>query len=234
MTQTISVPRHLNGPLDSGNGGYASGILAGFLDGPAEISLRAPVPLDTPLDVVRGGDSVRLVDGETLVVEGHPAPDFDIEVPTRVTVEDAREAATRYRGLEDGPFAHCFVCGRARDDSFEVFAGSVEGRDMVATTWTPTAATADEEGLVRPEFIWAALDCPTYFALYSARDPLPVSFLARQTGRIDHEVVAGEEHVVMAWPLELDGRKHNAGIALLSASGDVLAKAHALLIQARD
>lgn len=234
MPQTVSVPSHLNGPLESGNGGYASGILAGFLEGPAEVSLRAPVPLDKPLDLLRDGDVVRLVDGDTLIAEAHPAPGFDIDVPAPVTVPEAREAATRYRGLADGPFSHCFVCGRARDDSFEVFAGSVEGRDVVATTWTPTVETADENGLVRPEFIWAALDCPTYFALYAGRETLPVSFLARQTGRIDREVVAGEEHVVMAWPLELDGRKHNAGIALRSARGDVLAVAHALLIQARD
>ena len=52
---------------------------------------------------------------------------------------------------------------------------------MVATTWTPTPDTADDDGLVRPEFIWAVLDCPTYFALYAGRETLPVSFLARQT-----------------------------------------------------
>ena len=38
----------------------------------------------------------------------------------------------------------------------------------------------------------------------------------------------------MAWPLELDGRKHHAGIALLSSGGETLAVARALLIEARD
>ena len=44
---------------------------------------------------------------------------------------------------------------------------------------------------------------------------------------------AGEEHVVMAWPIERDGRKHHAGAAVLSADGDVLAVARALLIAPR-
>jgi len=99
---------------------------------------------------------------------------------------------------------------------------------MVASTWTPPASTADEAGNVRPEFIWAALDCPTYFALYP--DSLPMSFLARMSARIDASAVAGEEHVVVAWPIERDGRKHHAGSAVLSAQGEPLATAHALLI----
>ncbi len=231
---TVNIPRRFNGPQDSGNGGYAAGIVAGFLGEAAEVSLRAPVPLERDLAVLRDDGSVRLLDGETLIAEGRSRPDFHLEVPPPVSLEQARDACTRYRGPEDGLFSHCFVCGRARDDSYGVYAGNVDGRDVVATPWTPAPETAGENGLVRPEFIWAALDCPTYFALYATWETLPLSFLAQLTGRIEDEVVPGEEHVVMAWPLELDGRKHTAGIALLSADGKVLAVAHALLIQARD
>lgn len=233
LSRSLLIPPHLNGPLDSGNGGYAAGLVAGLIDGAAEVTLRAPVPLDRELEIRREDEGVSLLDGETLVAEGRAAPDFELEVPLPVGIEEAREAATRYRGLSDGPFSRCFVCGRARDDSFEVFAGAVEGRDVVATTWTPRPETADGDGRVLPEFVWAALDCPTYFALYAGRETLPVSFLARQTARIDQEVAAGEEHVLMAWPLDLDGRKHHAGIALLSSEGQRLAAARALLIEAR-
>jgi hypothetical protein len=76
------------------------------------------------------------------------------------------------------------------------------------------------------------LDCPTYFALYRDGE-LPLSFLARLTARIKGPVTAGDEHVVIAWPIEFDGRKHHAGSAVLDADGEVLAVAHALLIQAR-
>jgi hypothetical protein len=86
---------------------------------------------------------------------------------------------------------------------------------------------------VRPEFIWAVLDCPTYFASYTTGE-FTVSLLARMAARIDASVVAGEEHVVIAWPLETDGRKRHAASAVLSADGRPLAVARALWIQPRD
>jgi hypothetical protein len=86
---------------------------------------------------------------------------------------------------------------------------------------------------VLPEFLWAVMDCPTYFAVYPG-DELPMSFLGRMSARVDGPVAAGEEHVVMAWPLETDGRKRHAGAAVLSADGEPLAVAHALMIEPRE
>jgi hypothetical protein len=234
VSESLSIPRRFNGPLEGGNGGYCSGVVAGFLEGAAEVSLRRPVPLDTPLDVVREDDgSVRVLDGEALVVEARSAPELEVEVPAPVSPHEARLAAGRYRGLSDGLFSRCFVCGRAREDAFGVFAGAVEGRQLVASPWTPPSWTADAAGRVLPEFVWAVLDCPTYFALYMNGE-LPISVLARLTARIDAPVVAGEEHVVIAWPIETDGRKRHAGSAVLSPDGEALAVARALLIEPRE
>jgi hypothetical protein len=61
-----------------------------------------------------------------------------------------------------------------------------------------------------------------------------MSVLARLTARIDAPVVASEEHVVIAWPIDKDGRKHHAGSAVLSPGGDTLAVAQALMIELRD
>jgi hypothetical protein len=232
MAETVIIPSRFNGPLDSGNGGYCAGVAAGFLDGAAEASLRRPVPLDTPLDVVREEGAAALVDGDVPVVEAHSVPGIDLDVPAPVAPHEAREASQRYRAPQDGVFSRCFVCGRARDDAFGVFAGAVEGRDVVASSWTPPAWTLDDGGACRPEFVWAVLDCPTYFALYSSGD-LPLSVLGRLTARIDAPIVAGTEHVVIAWPIEIDGRKHHAGSAVLSAAGETLAVARALLIAPR-
>ena len=227
------IPSTFNGPLDSGQGGYSAGAVAAFVDGPAAVSLRRPVPLGTPLDVVRDGDgSVRVLDGDELVLDGRPAPALEIDVPEPVSVEAAREATSRYRGDTDGIFSRCFVCGRAREDSFHVFAGEVPGRGVVASPWTPPDWAADQAGHVRPEFLWAALDCPATFSLGLAADPGP-AMLASMTARIDAPVPAGSEHVVIGWPLEADGRKHHAGAAVLSAGGAVLAAARALLIAPR-
>jgi hypothetical protein len=149
-----------------------------------------------------------------------------------VSPHEARLAAAGYRGRSDGLFSRCFVCGRAREDAFGVFAGAAEGRQLVASPWTPPSWTAGAAGRVLPEFVWAVLDCPTYFALYMNGE-LPMSVLARLTARIDAPVLAGEEHVVIAWPIEVDGRKHHAGSAVLSAEGKPLAVARALLIEPR-
>jgi hypothetical protein len=234
VAESVSIPRRFNGPLESGHGGYCSGAIASLLDGAAQVSLRRPVPLDTPLDVTREGDgSVHVLDGVTLVIEGRSAPEFEVEVPAPVSPHEARAAARGYRGRSDGLFSRCFVCGRAREDAFGVFAGGVDGRQLVASPWTPPPWTADAAGRVLPEFVWAVLDCPTYFALYRNGE-LPLSVLAQLTARIDGPVTAGEEHVVIAWPMEADGRKRYAGSAVLSSDGEALAVARALLIEPRE
>jgi hypothetical protein len=233
VPESVEIPSRFNGPLESGNGGYCSGVFAGFLGGVAEVSLRRPTPLDRPLEVARESDgSLRVLDGETLVADARSAPGFDGEVPAPVTTAQARSAAARYRGLADGGFSRCFVCGRARPDALGVFAGAVEGRELVASPWTPPSWTADAAGHVLPEFIWAVLDCPTYFASYMTGE-LKISVLARFTARIDAPITAGEEHVVVGWPIATDGRKRHAGSAVLSPDGDPLAVAHALLIEPR-
>ena len=233
MPASITIPARLNGPLENGNGGYSAGILAGFLEGAAEVRLRRPVPLDRELVVEQPAPSRALaLDGEDLIMEGRSVEAPDVQPPDPVSPEEARTASRRYRGLAEGTFSRCFVCGRAREDAFGVFAGAVDGRAVVASPWMPPAWTADESGVVRPEFVWAVLDCPTYFALYQEGD-LPMSVLAQITGEVRNPVRSGVEHVVIAWPIGIDGRKGHAGSAVLSADGEVLALARALLIELR-
>lgn len=191
------------------------------------------MPLDSPLDVVREEEgSVHLLCGEALIAEAHSRTEVQVEVPAPVSPREARVAATRYRGPAEGIFSRCFVCGRAREDAFGVFAGTVEGRQLVASPWTPPSWTGDAAGRVRPEFVWAVLDCPTYFALYTG-EASPQSVLGRFTACVDAQIAVGEEYVVIAWPIEVDGRKRHAGSAVLSADGATLAVARALLIEPR-
>jgi hypothetical protein len=234
VSQTISVPGRFNGPLTSGHGGYSSAVFARFVEGQAEVSLRSPVPLDTELDVISENDgSIRVLDRETLIAEATPVAELDLEVPAPVSVAQAELASAGYLGKPDDIFGRCFVCGRGREDALGVFAGAVEGRELVASPWTPPDWTANADERVFPEFIWAVLDCPTYFAVYTDGE-LPMSFLGRMAARIDAPVIAGEEHVVIAWPLGTDGRKRHAGAAVLSADGIPLAVARALMIEPRE
>jgi hypothetical protein len=74
LLPSVCIPSRFNGPLDSGNGGYCAGVLAGSLDGPADVSLRHLVPLDMVRD---GNGSARMLDGETLIAEAREAAEFE-------------------------------------------------------------------------------------------------------------------------------------------------------------
>jgi hypothetical protein len=50
MKEQLRVDRRFCGPPNSGNGGYTCGLVANFIDGPAEVILRRPPPLNRQLN----------------------------------------------------------------------------------------------------------------------------------------------------------------------------------------
>ena len=75
MTGSLVIAPRFCGPPDSGNGGYVCGLIAGYLDGPAEVTLRRPPPLETPLAVeCDDHGSARVLDGQTLIAEATRSP----------------------------------------------------------------------------------------------------------------------------------------------------------------
>jgi hypothetical protein len=54
VSDPIVIDRRFRGPPESGNGGYTCGLVAGRVDGPAEVTLRLPPPLEEPLTVASG------------------------------------------------------------------------------------------------------------------------------------------------------------------------------------
>jgi hypothetical protein len=203
------------------------------------------------VDPARGGGGEgqrRSEDGTSLIAEATAARAFDVagrlvieavvapplaawDAPP-VSLDAARAATERFVAPGDGTFDHCFVCGRARHDGFCVFPGPVAGTDLVAAPWTPPDWAADADGAVRPEFVWAALDCPGYFAVHGT-EPI-VAFLARQQSQIIAPPRAGVEHVVVGRPLGRSGRKGFAATAILDPAGAVLAHSEQLLIVPRE
>ncbi len=105
-----------------------------------------------------------LRDGEVIVADARPVP-LELDPPAPVALSDAQTASLR-SGFARHPFPMCFGCGPEREpgDGLRLFPGSVTGRNVIACPWRPNAALANENGLVRTEFVWAALDCPTAFA----------------------------------------------------------------------
>jgi len=101
------------------------------------------------------------------------------------------------------------------------------GRPVWAAPWTPDPSVADAGGKVRPEVVWAALDCPSGIAAAEAANlgAGTAILLGRMTASLDVLPVAGDQCLVIAWPGGHDGRKLPAGSALLGPGGQVLAVA---------
>jgi hypothetical protein len=221
MPETITIDRRYCGPPESGNGGYVCGLVAGLLDSAAEVTLRLPPPLERPLDVTRTDGGVDLRDGDAVVAMGVPVT-VDIEVPEPVTLAEAQAASERYPAFESHAFPTCFVCGpqRAPGDGLRIFPGAVAGRQAVAAPWVPDASVC-EGGVARAEIVWAALDCPSGFAVLDFSKEAAV--LGRQAARLLAPVQEGRRHAVTGWPLGEEGRNRFAGSALFDEDGSLVA-----------
>jgi hypothetical protein len=110
------------------------------------------------------GERLLLLDNDVVVAEAEPSS-VDLQPPLTVSLGQAEAAVAGYAGFTRHVFPTCFVCGPEREpgDGLRVFAGPVDGTAVVAAPWTPAAEFASDDGTVRPEIVWAALDCPTAF-----------------------------------------------------------------------
>ena len=212
--ENITIDRRYRGPTQSANGGYAAGRLAAFVDGPAEVTLRLPPPLDRPLAVAADDGRVLLLDGEAVVAEARGA------------CAGARAAAGLARGGRGcghparphgrGGVLRVLHLRRAAGRR-SLHPRRAGGRDETSTR-RPWVARE-----VSPEVVWAAIDCPGAWAVGGpGRGEIVLGRMNAEIRRLPEE---GEQCVVVAWPLGEDGRKLHAGTALLSAGGEVLALA---------
>ena len=230
----LTIPSRFCGPPGSGNGGYVCGRIAAYLDGRVTVTLRRPPPLATPMTVERGGESsVRIHHGRTLIAEAASSPGSPaLKIPGPVSMAEAHTAAGRARYYTDPVFPACFVCGTGRGpgDGLRIFPGPLAGRLLWAAPWTPDPSVTDVSGRVRPEVVWAALDCPSGIAVAEAADLAQdtVILLGQMTANLAVLPVAGDQCRVIAWPGARDGRKLTAGSALLGPGGQVLAAASAV------
>jgi hypothetical protein len=229
MAETMVIASRYCGPPKSGNGGYVCGRVAAFIDGAASVRLKAAPPLETEMRVETADGTTRLVHGATVVAEGR-ATALDVTLPPPPSFAQAEEAAKSCPGFARHPFPRCFVCGphRLAGDGMRIFPGPIDGK--VAAPWVPDASLAGESGRVLPEFLWAALDCTSGFAVLPVADGQAI-VLGELAARIDGSVSPDEECVVLGWPIGTDGRKRIAGSALLAASGRPLAIARATWIE---
>ena len=231
---SVRIERRFRGPPSTANGGYVAGLVAAALGGSnCTVTLKVPPPLDRDLTLTTGDAVATLSENDTVVVTASKEP-VDVEVPPPPSLDAARESEPRFTGLSHHIFPGCFVCGpeRAERDGMRIFPGPVgDSAGQVAATWQPDDSLTDDEGFVRPEFLWAALDCPGYFA---AEDKAGLALLGRMSATIHRPVRAGEWLIVTGWPIESEGRKHRVGSAVHDADGNLIAAATATWITLKE
>jgi len=236
MGQKVVIEERFRGPPESGNGGYTCGVVASHIEAPAaEVTLRMPPPLQRELSLEGEDGGVELRDGEALVAEGRPLEELDLDPPDPVALAEAEAARDASPLHEHHVWPMCFVCGpdRALGDGLRVICGVVEGRDLVASPWQTSDALPHDGDALRPEMVWAALDCPSgHAAMLTAESPL-IAALGRLSARIDSLPRPGETYVAVGWPIERDGRKHHTGSAVFTGEGELVACARAVWIELR-
>jgi hypothetical protein len=182
-----------------------------------------------------------LRDGAIVVASARPA---DLELARLETASfeeaSAAELQTPVKPHEH-PLPTCFVCGpaRAQRDGLRIFAGPLVRQSRTASavfaaTWTPDPTLGAVDGLIAPEFLWSALDCPTgYASSYNSEsgrfDQTPI-LLGRMSARIEARPRPGERCVITAWQVGRDGRKRVAEAAAYGEAGTLLAVARATWI----
>ena len=100
----LTIASRYVGPPKIANGGYVCGLMANFIDGPADVLIRMPTPVDYEMQVVAPGDgNYYLMDGEKVVVQAKAAS-LDLEVPKPPKYEMAVEAAKTSIALKNSPY----------------------------------------------------------------------------------------------------------------------------------
>lgn len=231
MRSETIISGRFNGPPASGNGGYSCGMVGAHLEGASRIRLHVPPPLDTTLRIFRREDGgIEMYDGDTLVASGASVP-FDLDVPEPPAEDEARNAMENFPCYEGHLFPTCFVCGPEREhhDGLALFPGPVPGRaSLWACLWHPAEDLVDDEGVIRPEILWSALDCPGYFAAMDGT--FRPAVLGELTGELLAPVPGTDPLVVYAWRISEDGRKFYSGTAIAHGS-EVVARAKSIWIE---
>lgn len=234
MHETFRIEKRFCGPADSGQGGYVAGILSKYINGTAEVTLRMPPPLDKSLDVNRNNGTVQLQYKEHVIAEGKSI-ELDLNIPKPPTYQEAVDASMKYlETFNEHEFPLCFGCGPKREhgDGLRIFAERVPNKNMVASPWIPDESLAGEDGCIKPEFVWAALDCPGGYSTLTLGVFKKV-LLGKLSVTIDkpERILPNEKYIIAGWVISVNGRKNHTGTALFTDDGELLAKGKATWIE---
>ena len=230
-SKTFTIDDIYCGPPGIGNGGYMAGRLAQHIamnDQAVQVTLHRPTFIRQPLNcMITPSDTAVLYDGRVKTAEAAVAR-LELDVPPPPSLRQAAVARLSYRAQHHHPFPNCFVCGTNRQpgDGLRIFAGPTGCNDLYAAPWKPYQVLTDSRGYVKPEFVWAALDCPGAFAAMGNHvRPL---LLGRLTAQIYTPLMVENDYVVTSWLIAQEGCKHHVGTAVFTSNGSLQAKAKAI------
>ncbi len=208
------------GPPTSANGGYAAGVTARLLGEPARVRLPKPPPVGRPLTARRVESSVKIFDGDDVVLVAKPRGQLDVRVP-HIDVAAARAAVAIPEIVAKHAAPTCVVCGPGRADGLRIFPGSI-GPGLVATSWRVPSIECQEGGEVSSPILWAVLDCPGGWCFEGAHVEF-VPVLVSQSVDILKPIHAGDEVIIVAWETGRAERTLRACTAALDFEGRPLA-----------
>lgn len=232
----VTIEKRFCGFPEAALGGYVCGLLADAL-GAAEADswLRAPVPLDTGLEIGIEDARAILRDEANLLAEAATG-ELDLDAPEPVSFEAAEQASKSFPGFERHLYPGCFGCGTEppEGEGLRLFPGQLDGGEMLAAPWTPKGALLGEDDVPR-EIVWSAFDCPQLWSLilWEETGPDETWVTGQMTSRLERPVRVGEPHVVVSWPIDREGRKLYAGAAIFTAGGELcgLSRQTAILVK---
>jgi len=227
----IKISSRFCGPIDSANGGYTSGLLAGAVEGTTEVTLRHPPPINKPMEIKQTQENNFVLFEKDRIIAEAKAAELDLVPPRPPTMKAAELSTLKGEDIADHYFPECFVCGpnRKPGDGLRIFPGPLDDKGYLAAAWIPGDSLTDEKGHIRNEFVWSALDCPSGWAVIFEKMRFIV--LGRLVVQIHTRVKPNNKHIVMGWKLSEEGRKIYAGSAIYSAGGQLCAIGKATWIE---
>lgn len=238
MARTLIVESRFQGPRLCGQGGYVAGLVSQGIEGAASVTLKAPTPVDVPLQLTdEGAGHFILWHDEKMIADALPA-ELAIQAPSPVSFEQARMSNYGFQswiarmGMAEHPVPYCFVCGCGKPVAHyeNLLPGPTPDGNHVASHWVPTEAMADASGDIPRQIVWAVLDCPAGWGLL-----LNAPWAKRLTGRLTAQqfkpIYPLRHYVAMGWFINAAGRKVDGGSAIYDDEGQVCAVARATWIE---
>lgn len=235
---TVRIPTWFQGPTGSGQGGWTAHEMEKAIGSQITAAIRAPIPLETDLQVVPRGGEWHLIDpaapDQPIMIAKPWTP--DVPATDAVAISDATEAGTHFPlSGADHPVPLCFSCG-LEADSMKIHSGPLDDGRW-STDWTVPDWAVHDDGQVDHGSLWAAIDCAQAWYVGFAggrRNNLTVQLAVDVTGTL----VPGETYSMVAfsgdYEFDWDGRKRGACGAVFDRDGKCVARSRSFWVAIPD